>query len=185
MQIISNGKTYADNNIDIKNKIVTFESGDDLNPEELTDMAKITTGHTMKDYLRSLSLIGKNVRYLIKMLGSTDVSTIADGTLTGAIGALNTGIYFEKMALDARKDNLLLVDLINGLSDENKTRVFSKPSENSPVDNANFMGIWKCYRRSNIHVLVQLIEMYPVAGRLWFNFYNSGNWSGWKSITPS
>ena len=34
----------------------------------------------------------KNVRYLYKMLGNTDISKLGDGTVTGAINALNAGL---------------------------------------------------------------------------------------------
>ena len=36
------------------------------------------------------------------------------------------------------------------------------------------------YYRDADHVLVKLIEAFPINGRIWTNFYNSGIWSGWK-----
>lgn len=42
----------------------------------------------------------KNVRYLYKMLGTTDISKIGNGTCTGAISSLNSGLankYFIKI----------------------------------------------------------------------------------------
>ena len=39
--------------------------------------------------------------------------------------------------------------------------------------------------RSSSHVLVKVTEFYPVYGREHFDFYNSGSWRGWKSITPT
>lgn len=35
------------------------------------------------------------------------------------------------------------------------------------------------------HALVRMEEGYPVAGRIWTNFYNYGTWTGWKCTTPS
>lgn len=32
------------------------------------------------------------------------------------------------------------------------------------------------------HVLVTLTEAHPVPGRVWINFYNTGNWEGWRCI---
>lgn len=80
----------------------------------------------------------------------------------------------------------MLVNLNTEYADANKTRVFNKPSKNRPTDMTNeyFMGIWICHWHSVNHVMVELIEMYPVAGRRWTNFYNNTQWTGWKSITP-
>lgn len=33
---------------------------------------------------------------------------------------------------------------------------------------------------SSAHVLVVITEAYPVAGRIWANFYNTGAWDGWQ-----
>ena len=39
--------------------------------------------------------------------------------------------------------------------------------------------------RNSVHILVKVTEFYPVYGRQHFDFYNSGSWRGWKSITPT
>ena len=42
--------------------------------------------------MNKVSTMFKNLRYLWKLLGNTSLSGIGDGTVTGAIDALNTGI---------------------------------------------------------------------------------------------
>lgn len=50
--------------------------------------------------------------------------------------------------------------------------------------NQSWVGIRYVLWRNEYHIMVELHEMYPVTGRLWFNFYNYGAWMGWRYITP-
>lgn len=38
---------------------------------------------------------------------------------------------------------------------------------------------------STVHTCVKLEELHPNPGRIWYNYYNSGTWAGWKNISPS
>lgn len=78
---------------DSKDNIVTFESGDVMNPTAPADVALITSGEAHKSLFNKLSTMARNVRYLLKMFGNIDISSIADGTVTGAINAINTGLF--------------------------------------------------------------------------------------------
>ncbi len=40
------------------------------------------------------------------------------------------------------------------------------------------------FYKNTINILVQLTELYPVAGRIWTNVYNVGNWTGWACVLP-
>ena len=77
---------------DSGNNTVAFTSGDATNPTGWADIAQLTSGEKHSSLMRKFSLAVKNVRYLWKLLGSTSLSGIGDGTVTGAIKALNTGI---------------------------------------------------------------------------------------------
>ena len=74
---------------DISTNPVEFESGDDVDPEGYTEVAVIKSGDLFKDVLHKITTMAKNVRYLWRMLGETDISQIGDGTVTGAIDTLN------------------------------------------------------------------------------------------------
>lgn len=101
-RIFTNGewypwKEYLRADGDLKDTTVTFTSGDDLNPTGWTDFGKIVSGK-IKDILNGVSIAAKNLRYLRKLIGTTDISKIGDGTLTGIVSALNTEIipnYFS------------------------------------------------------------------------------------------
>lgn len=75
---------------DSEENTVTFISYDSVNPSEWTDVFAISSGDTHKSLFSRISTMFKNVRYLYKMIGSTDISTIGNGTITGAIDSLNT-----------------------------------------------------------------------------------------------
>lgn len=92
-----NGKDYAGSDMDIKSKIVTFESGDGPEPDSAAEVPLMESGGLMKSLMRSASLVARNTRYLLKMLGNTDISTMADGTLTRAL----KGLSDKKMDKDA------------------------------------------------------------------------------------
>lgn len=73
----------------------------------------------------------------------------------------------------------------------NAAEYFSKPANDSEWSNipAEMSGkLWLGYRvpqrMTSTNELVVITEHYPVAGRIWINYYNSGNWQGWRNITP-
>ncbi|MCI9142084.1 MAG: hypothetical protein HFH87_05595, partial [Lachnospiraceae bacterium] len=77
---------------DSKDNTVTFTSSDTLTPSGWTDVAALKSGETHKSFAQKVSTMFKNLRYLKKLLGSTDISAIGDGTVTGALNSLNTGM---------------------------------------------------------------------------------------------
>lgn len=97
---LDGNKTAADLDIldidgDSKDNVVTFTSGDaeDSNVSVLTGwetVGALSTGDTHKSIFNKISTMIKNVRYLYKLLGTTDISSIGGGTITGAINKLNT-----------------------------------------------------------------------------------------------
>lgn len=76
---------------DIQDNIVTFESGDAIDPTGWANVALVTTKEKVSSLMRKLSLTVKNMRYLFKLIGNTQLS-IGDGTITGAINELNTDL---------------------------------------------------------------------------------------------
>ena len=83
---------------DSANNTVTFTSGDSTSPTGWADILKVASGETHASLLRKFSLAVKNLRYLYKMLGSTDISSISDGTVTGILS-------FLKSSLDTTNSN--------------------------------------------------------------------------------
>ena len=102
---------------DSANNTVTFSSGDATNPTGWADIGVVASGEKHSSLMRKFSLAVKNLRYLWKLLGGTSLAGIGDGTVTGAINALNTGIRvdltlingFTGSAWYAKVGNLVLV----------------------------------------------------------------------------
>ncbi len=86
--------TKLDKNGDSENVITTFTSADveSASTTAYTDPGVLTSGETHKSLFAKISQIGKNVKYLYKMLGTTDISAIGGGTATGAISSLNNSL---------------------------------------------------------------------------------------------
>lgn len=93
--------TYLTKTGDTKDNTVTFSSGDATNPTGWADVVLIGSSETHSSLGRKLSLVAKNMRYLWKLLGSTSLSGIGDGTVTGAISALNTGLTWKYLGYNS------------------------------------------------------------------------------------
>lgn len=73
---------------------VTFTSNDttDTNANSWISVAQLATGITHATFFQRVSQMFKNARYLYKMLGTTDISSIGNGTVTGALSTLNNSL---------------------------------------------------------------------------------------------
>ncbi len=85
-------ETKLDRGEDSGDSIIRFTSGDSAGEAGWTDVDALQSGETHKSFAQKVSTMFKNLRYIWGVCGSTDISKIGDGTLTGAINALNTGI---------------------------------------------------------------------------------------------
>lgn len=74
---------------DTKDNTTTFLSDDTLEPEGYSDISLLKSSETHSSIFNKLSTMFKNVRYLFGMLGTTDISSIGDGTVTDAISRIN------------------------------------------------------------------------------------------------
>ena len=83
-----------DTNGDSKSCTSTFTSDDveDGSATEWTSVTALASGATHSNIFTKLSKMFKNIRYLYKLLGTTDISAIGDGTATGAISSLNSDL---------------------------------------------------------------------------------------------
>ena len=76
---------------DVAENTVTYESND-VGPDgdpALWEIPKLTTGEKLSSIMQKVSRISNNFRYMIKLLGTTDISAIGDGTVTGGLTTLN------------------------------------------------------------------------------------------------
>lgn len=76
---------------DASNTTVTFT--------EPAELAQPTTGEKLSGIIGKVSLAIKNIKTLITFLGKTDISSIGDGTVTGAISNVNGKLSTETEAI--------------------------------------------------------------------------------------
>lgn len=74
---------------DSSNTTVTFN--------EPTELAQPTTGEKLGGIIGKVSLAIKNINTLITFLGKTDISSIGDGTVTGAISDVNGKLSINRI----------------------------------------------------------------------------------------
>ena len=84
---------------DSADNIVDFESNDNTDARSWTDVDVMKKKEKHKSLFGKISTMFKNVRFLYRLLGQTDISTIKDGTVTGILNELDyvafTGIYSD------------------------------------------------------------------------------------------
>ena len=89
---IDNAAADAVADADLTDNTVAFTSGDATSPTAWTAVSVLTSGLTIKVLFNRISTMIKNVRWLYSKLGTTDISSIGGGTVTGAISSLNSKI---------------------------------------------------------------------------------------------
>lgn len=57
-----------------------------------TSVSKLDSGETNASIFAKVSQMFKNIRYLYKLLGTTDISSIGNGTVTNALSVLNANV---------------------------------------------------------------------------------------------
>lgn len=86
---------------DTASNIVTFTNYDEEESEdkplEWTDVEILISGEKHSSILTKISAMFKNIRYLFKLIGTTDISTIGKGTVTDGIVTLNSKLQFSSM----------------------------------------------------------------------------------------
>ena len=94
-----NGKTFSGTptKVDTAKSYTTFDSADDKNPTTWSDVELLTSKEEQRSLFSKISTMFKNIRYLYKMLGTTDISNIGDGTVTGGLSVLSNNAYDLKM----------------------------------------------------------------------------------------
>ena len=92
---------------DASNTTVTFT--------EPTELEQPTTGEKLSGIIGKVSLAIKNIKTLISLIGNTDISSIGNGTVTGAISDVN-----GKLNQDA---DLTLVNCVSWSSDNSISKI--------------------------------------------------------------
>jgi len=128
-------------NADTADSTVTFSSGDAANPTGWANVDLVTSGEKFSSLIRKFSLFGKNVRYLWKILGSTSLSGVGDGTVTGAISSINSNLIYDDVSVSLTVDTESIAGQ-NIIIPEHKgyTVIGAMFTKNSPYYNTSITG---------------------------------------------
>ena len=110
---------------DASNTTVTFT--------EPTELAQPTTGEKLSGIIGKVSHAIKNIKTLITLIGNTDISSIGDGTVTGAISDVNGNLNGLKFASISTSVTLLAA---------NKQSFLGSLSDFGLPNNANVFGVF-------------------------------------------
>lgn len=147
-------KTTVDEKIDaipktdLTNYLTKTGDGSNLTAafEEATTLEELTTGEKLSSICGKLKLAVKNIKSLIGLIGTTDISTIGDGTITGGLSDVNGKLSGLKFASISTSVTLLVTNrqsLLGSLSD------FGLPS------NANVFGVFvNCNWAVNVRLAI-------------------------------
>lgn len=91
-------ETYLKKTGDSKDNTASFTSADSLTPAAWADVPVLATGEKHSSILNKISTMFRNIRWLYKMLGTTNIASIGGGTLTGAISKLNTDLQYKDIS---------------------------------------------------------------------------------------
>ena len=92
---------------DTASNVTSFTSSDlaDGSASLWTSVATLTSGEKHSSLFAKISQMFKNVRYLYKMLGTTDISSIGGGTVTGAISSQNKALAQTVFYVNSNKEH--------------------------------------------------------------------------------
>lgn len=108
-------KTTVDKKIDaipkpdLTNYLTKTGDGSNLTAafEEATTLEELTTGEKLSSILGKIKLAVKNLKSLISLIGTTDISAIGDGTVTGGLSDVNSklgNIYISDITSEINTD---------------------------------------------------------------------------------
>lgn len=94
---------------DLTNYLTKTGDGSNLTAafEEATTLDELTTGEKLSSILGKIKLAVKNIKSLISLIGTTDISTIGDGTITGGLSDVNGklgNIYISDITSEINTD---------------------------------------------------------------------------------
>ena len=114
-EVIDDAVAEAFSSADVSGGVVNYTSGDSESPTAWTNVSVMASGGTLATLMNRISTMVKNVRYLWSLIGSssitnvsstiteaignTSISGIGDGTLTGAINALNNKLSYQDVTV--------------------------------------------------------------------------------------
>jgi len=129
---------------DSKDNTVTYTSADDVSIFNSGDLggdsdyawapvAKIDSAEKHSVLFNKVSTMFKNIRTIAKLIGTTDISAVGDGTVSGAIGTLSSDLS-EKVSTSKLSSLALLLNKNGSLPVKNGSVVYAASDIDTGID---------------------------------------------------
>lgn len=167
---------------DTASNVASFTSSDvaDGSASAWTTVSKLSSGEKHSSIFAKVSQMFKNVRYLYKMLGTTDISSIGGGTVTGAVCDVNSKLL-KSASTNGWLSDSLNVSIVNPDAEINKPCLVggNTASANQPSDLS--WGIREVFWSSADHLIVKISGIaIDGTSAIWTRAY-TGEWeAGWS-----
>lgn len=167
---------------DASDTTVAFASSDtpDADASAWTSVATLESGEKHASLFSKISQMFKNIRYLYKMLGTTDISRIGGGTVTGAICDVNSKLL-KSASANGWLSDALNVSIVNSDADVNKPHLVggNTASANQPSDLS--WGIREVFWSSANHLIVKISGIATDGtSAIWTRAYTEEWEAGWS-----
>ncbi len=106
-----------------KDVTVAFTSGDSVTAPDNTLPELLVTNETLSSLLSKVSTGIKNIRWLIKTIGTKDISGIGDGSITGAISTLDSNMWLQ-LTTQPESNYTSILAIVKAVPND-KNRVYS------------------------------------------------------------
>lgn len=176
---------YCDNNS------IPFISDDNLEPTNYSNVELLESGEKHSSILNKLSTMFKNIRYLYKILGTTDISSIGNGTITDAISRINADLadnrkFLLPYAVEGTQTDTTAVDLSNPWGHNNRVCYVEKGISGSLPSDCQ-RGVRETFFCKDNSAVIK-ITGFDSDGNpaVWTARFNGTTWSpGWAKFVSS
>ena len=168
---------YLKHDGDASDITVNFTSADSEEPSEWTDVALLKNTNKFWGIFNRISIMFRNVRYLYKMLGTTDISHVGNGTVTGALNELNARTNYPLVRISAS-----ITDYVDSINEGFGFFIINTNAQTAGVPNANYTYTTGYYAKINNGTSKIVIFSRGTNDSIVKTKYTASEWSDWFSF---
>lgn len=168
---------YLKHDGDASDITVNFTSADSEEPSEWTDVALLKNTNKFWGIFNRISIMFRNVRYLYKMLGTTDISHVGNGTVTGALNELNARTNYPLVRISAS-----ITDYVDSINEGFGFFIINTNAQTAGVPNVNYTYTTGYYAKINNGTSKIVIFSRGTNDSIVKSKYTTSEWSDWFSF---
>lgn len=177
-ECVENAANAAVAAADLTENEVAFTSGDAASPTAWSSVSVLTSGSTLATLFNRISTMIKNVRWLYSKLGTTDISSIGNGTVTGALSTLNGKVASGIIPLvDATGPSANLTTIYSNQSNGTLALINGQSEQNAPADLSGNIHLVFSFRRTANYGYQMIFTPHILYWRSINGWSTFGSWS--------